>query len=331
MKNTLADSYAQALAELEGDDFQAEICARFGSVILGFQQVPAAPQGDGGLDGLSHDGQHGYCCYGPEHNAFKKNAERVSAIASKFTDDLRRLFELTTLKGKLVHADNAELGTILPSGQRLLQVTLVVNWFEDHRVIGRILTKVAEFKKASQCRFVDPDLKVVILGPKELANAYPVDEFALGRVRQRKFVETVEAIAHVVAIGDPRSFDYKMDVLRELCPDQAENIATLAEHLRSDWRTALAFERTLGDTAPTLHQALERSRKQIAMRVISLMLSSVEPWTQLHPATEIAEKLLAADFGAPYGPLIPMVASGEVARLIGECPIGWQKRAASDA
>ncbi len=88
MINTITDNYAQAIAELEGDAFEAEVSARLASVILGFQQVPASPHGDGGLDGLSHDGQHGYCCYGPKHDAFKRNAERVKAIVGKFTDDL---------------------------------------------------------------------------------------------------------------------------------------------------------------------------------------------------------------------------------------------------
>jgi hypothetical protein len=171
MTNNLADNYAQALAELEGDAFEAEVCARLESVILGFQQVPSAPQGDGGLDGLSHDGQHGYCCYGPERDAFKNSNQRVAAIVAKFTDDLRRLFELTTKGKNLIHAENVALGTILAQGQRLVQIKLIVNWFNDHRIIGRIGTKVNECKNASQFRYIDPNFQVVIVGPKELAIA----------------------------------------------------------------------------------------------------------------------------------------------------------------
>lgn len=327
MKNSIADNCAQSLADLEGDAFQAEVCALLASVVLGFQQVPATPHGDGGLDGLSHDGQHGYCCYGPERDAFKRNDARVAAIVAKFTDDLRRLFELAPKVKNLVHAENAELGTILPKGQRLLHIKLIVNWFNDHRIIGRIGTKFAECRKASQCRYVAKNVQWDIVGPKQLANAYPLDELTLSRVQQRRFVERIEQTAQAVAIEDPKTFELKMDVLRELRRDQAAGIDLLAESLRSDWRTALALERLLGDTAPTLHQALELGRKQIATRVTTLMLSSNEPWTQLNRATEIAQQTLGSDFGFLYGSLVPTIASGEIARLIGECPIGWKKGA----
>jgi len=327
MKDTIVDTYARSLAELEGDAFESEVCARFTSVILGFQMVPATPHGDGGLDGLSHDGQHGYCCYGPQHNAVKTNKERVDDIVEKFTADLRHLFELETQGKKLVHKENTELSTILPKGQKLVYIKLVVNWFESHRIIGRIGTAVAACKKASQCRYVDVNVQVAIVGPKELARLYPVDEITIARVRHWKFVEKIQQNAQSLAIDNPKDFDLKMSVLSEILPDHSAAIATLADNFRSDWRTALALERELGDTAPTLHHALERGRQQIATRVTTLMLGSNQPWTQLDRATEIAKETLEKDFGTLYGSLVTTVATGEVARLIGECPIGWKKGA----
>jgi hypothetical protein len=144
MGSSLAGEYAESLASLEGDDFQREVCARLEGVFLGFQVVPAKPQGDAGLDGFSHHGERGYCCYGPEHDSFKTNKRRESAIVEKFAGDLRRLFELDVKNGKLVHKDSPEMGTILPKGRRLKHIELVVNWFESHRVLGPILTRVDE-------------------------------------------------------------------------------------------------------------------------------------------------------------------------------------------
>ncbi|MEK9134047.1 MAG: hypothetical protein AAB333_04220, partial [Pseudomonadota bacterium] len=170
------------------------------------------------------------------------------------------------------------LATILPKGQRLQSIKLIANWFDSHRVIGPILTKVRDYKVASLCRYVDEDLTVTVVGPKELANEYAVDEIAVVRARQHAFIERVQQAAGTLPITDPRDFDAKMEVLREVRPDQLAAIGGLADGLRSDWRTALAFERELGDTIPTIHQALEGARLRILTRVAALMLASVEPW-----------------------------------------------------
>jgi hypothetical protein len=69
---SLINEYARTLSQLTGDDFQEEVCTRLQTVILSFQTIPPKPQGDAGLDGISHDGEHRYCCYGPEHDEFKK-------------------------------------------------------------------------------------------------------------------------------------------------------------------------------------------------------------------------------------------------------------------
>lgn len=321
----LTDEYARTLAALAGIGFQVEVCTRLRSVILGFQDVPAKPQGDAGLDAISHGGERGYCCYGPEHDAFKTNKGRESGIIKKFSADLRRLFELDTKNRRLVHKENRELSTILPPGQRIKHIKLIVNWFESHRILGPILAKVAEYKNASACRYVDPDVTVVVIGPKQLADDYAVDELTIARARQHAFVEKVQKNADMLTIEDPKDFDWKMNVLLEIRPDQPGAVKAIADGLRSDWRAALAFERELGDTLPTLHLGLEVARRQIATRVAALMLSSNEPWTQLASASDIARGILETDFGRLYGILLPTVASGEVARLIGECTVSWQK------
>jgi len=115
--------YEQSLEALSGNEFQDEVSAYLQAVIIDFQTVPASPQGDAGLDGFSHHGERAYCCYGPEHNAFKKNKEREDAIVEKFKGDLRRLYEVDTDGKKLVFCENKEIETILPEKRKIKHVS----------------------------------------------------------------------------------------------------------------------------------------------------------------------------------------------------------------
>ena len=211
MPITLTEEYSRALAALEGAEFQAEVTARLATVIIGFQTIPSKPHGDAGLDGLSHNGTRGYCCYGLEHNGFKNNRSREQAVIKKFAGDLRRLFELETKGSTLVHKDTSELPTILAPGQQLRHVDLITNWFESHRVIGPIAAKLNEYKKASLCRYVSPDASVVVAGPTDLANRYAVDEVTILRASQRAFIRRVHEMAQATSIDDSKGFDEKIE------------------------------------------------------------------------------------------------------------------------
>lgn len=321
----LIQEYAESLAALMGNDFQSEVCARLQSAILGFQTVPAKPHGDAGLDAFSHDGQRGYCCYGPEHNAFKNDHQRGKNIVEKFKADLRRVCELDFKKGKLVCRESPEMATILPNGRKLKHVDLLVNWFESHRVLNPILSSFAEYRAASTCRYVEATATAVVVGPKELANRFAVDAETIMRARQRIFFQRVQQAAQAVNITDPKDFDFKMALLREIRPDQLAAIQSLTEQFRTNWRMALAFERELDQTLPNLHRTLEDARMRILTQVSQLMVQSIEPWRELTLASEIAQKILERDFGNQYGSLLTDVSSGEIARLIGECPVSWEK------
>ena len=135
---SLFEEYAERLAELSGIEFQDEVCARLYHSILGFQTVPSKPQGDAGLDGFSHGGKHGYCCYGLENNPLATNKQRENAIVKKFKSDLRRLFELEPKNKKLVHTESPEMSKILPKGTKLEYIELIANWFDSHRVLVQL-------------------------------------------------------------------------------------------------------------------------------------------------------------------------------------------------
>jgi hypothetical protein len=85
---SLKVEYEHALSLLTGDAFQEEVSVRLATNILSFQYVPRKPHGDGGLDGLSHDSERAYCCYGPEFSSFKTAKELTADIVEKFKSDL---------------------------------------------------------------------------------------------------------------------------------------------------------------------------------------------------------------------------------------------------
>jgi len=327
---SLIDEYAASLECLTGVDFQAEVCARLQTFIIGFQTVPSKPQGDAGLDAFSDHGRRAYCCYGPELSTYKNDKERVDAIVDKFRSDLRRLYELEFNKRVLQHCDSPEMETILPKGRKIGQIELLVNWFESHRVISPILTSAEDYEKVSQRRYVELNATVIVVGPKDLANRYAVDEVAIARARQRVFLQKIQQKAQSVVLTSTAKFDEKKEILKEMYPEQVEAIDALWILLQNSWRMALAFDQELDDTLPNLHRDLEANRARILQRVLMLMLSSPAPWDQLLRSTEFATEILRKDFDALFGTMVEDLSNGEVARLVGECPIGW-KRAASHA
>ena len=170
MSYDLNFEYEQSLAALSGNDFQVEVTTRLQGLIIDLQPIPASPYGDAGIDGISHGGQRAYCCYGPQQNVFKQNKDIERAITQKFKEDLRRIFELDLERNKLKHCENVEISTILPDGQKIQHIELLVNWFQSHRILNPILTAVTEYASASKCRYVEKTVSVKISGPKELAN-----------------------------------------------------------------------------------------------------------------------------------------------------------------
>jgi hypothetical protein len=317
--------YSHSLSQLTGDPFQEEVCVRLGRVILSFQPIPRKPQGDGGLDGLSHDGEHAYCCYGPEYDPAKKPRDLVDAIVDKFKEDLRKLFELDTNGTKFVHKENKEIATIVADGTTIKHIKLIVNWFESHRLIGPINTALKKYRKASACKYVDRAASVVIWGPKEFAGAYVVDEDSILRIRHSTLLREVKSAAETVNIADPTTFEAKIAALKTICPTHQEpTIEGMREQFLTDWRMSLAFEQKLDSSLPTLHQALEADRLRIAQQVRHLMISSQRPHAELARAEQIANDLLANDFRTFGSILLGTISSGEIARLMGDCLIAWE-------
>jgi hypothetical protein len=324
MAFNLVERYASLLSSLVGSAFQTEVSARLNSVMTGVQVVPQYPQGDGGIDCLSHNGSQAYCCYGPEPDVAKTDRGRASAIADKFTGDLRRLFELEMKKGRLVHSDNERLPTILAPGVRIRHITLISNWFRSHELIGKLQSALAECVANSQCRYVDPDVTLVVKGPRELASDHAVDEITMVRINQRTFLARVEATASMVAVADAPNFDAKISKLHQLVgPALSDVVDTLADNWRKYWRMALAFEHELDQTVPLHHQALQRARARLVTGVSMMRLTPKGPLDYITPTQDLAKEILMAEFRDTYEWFVDDLAHGETARLVGECTLDW--------
>ncbi len=205
------ETYAQGLAGFTGDAFQAEVVRALQQTFTGdgFQRIPSKPQGDGGLDGLSHGRTRGYCIYGPElgHGPQTQPATLRKKIGEKFKADLRRLLEVELKSTKLVHRDNDSLATLLgdPPTTRLQTIILVVNIFEDKRLIGDLNTAFDRYKRASKKRFVDPKCELVIWGPRDVADNTAVTEQALLRVEHPKLFEAITSVKVEANTHEPPS------------------------------------------------------------------------------------------------------------------------------
>jgi hypothetical protein len=320
------DDYERLIGKLEGNAFQEEVCARLQIMIVDFQDTPAKPQGDGGLDGLSHSQEHAYCCYGPEQDVRKlDNKGLKDAIVDKFSGDLRKLFELEYEKRTLKHAPNDELKTIMGDGRKIKHVQLIVSWFEDHRVIGPLNTNFEKYKAASQLNFVAADATLAVWGPKNLAALGAVDEHTLFRIQNPALIACVQAASAAELVKDGGGdFDAKFDDLKQRRPKSAAKIDGIAQKLREAWAAAIALDNDLSKNSLGLHQVLESVRSSAALSAQVKSMSAPDPYQLIETMHKEVADQLELGFGNRFGPLTPRITQGVVAGLIGECPIDWR-------
>jgi hypothetical protein len=327
MAASLIDAYVKALSELEDLAFQRAIVQRLLVALTSFQSVPAAPQGDGAVDGLSHKGSRAYCCYGLKYDAAKTPKQRSKQIVTKFSKDLQRLFELEPRGKGFVQKENEALLRIFgapPAPEdRIGHVTLIANWFESHEPLGQLRQHAARCAAVSKCRWLRADVDIVLKGPREFADQYGADESTMMWLKHGDLLEKIKDEAASIDVPDGPSFDTKMESAEALIPESTEEVRKFAELLRSDWQWSIAFERRLSDRLPQLHAALEAGRRRLLARV--LMQSPNHPWETITHAQEISEAVFSDDFEPAYGKAIVRdLASGEVARLVGACPLNWK-------
>lgn len=331
----LAEDYARKLALLSGDPFETEVIIALQQTISSFQRVPDKPHGDGGLDGLSHNYSHAYCCYGLELQAGPGTlpAALRKKIADKFKTDLRRLLEVEFRSGRLVEKTNDVLPKVLgdPLSSRITTIVLISNVFEDNRLIGDLRKGFEDYLAASKKRFVDAKCELVIWGPIDFANNMAVSERFLLRVENPwlfEVLKTVEQQAESHEPPDQDKFNEKFDYLVAKNPKALESITALRTTFRLGWSKSILVNQQLAATQPNVHEEFERARKTAATDAhIASSKQGVDPFDLLANAKDGLRLRMAelVNGGLPSSTRDDL-AEAETGRLIGECPLDWRSQ-----
>jgi hypothetical protein len=320
-----SDDYQKLVGKLIGQAFEDEVCARLQSVFVDFQRIPAKPQGDGGLDGLSHGQDRAYCCYGPEQEARKlENQGLKDDIIEKFAADLRKLFELKLERRKLRHTPNNELASIMGEGRRIKNIFLIVSWFESHRVIGPLNTRFDKYKASSQLQFIDKAATLTVWGPKDLSTLGAVDEHTLFRIQNPSLIASVQTASAARLVNGSGDFDAKFDDLKRRRPGLSSSIDGIAQKLREAWAAAIALDNDLSKNSVGLHQTLESVRSNAALSAQVKSMGAPDPYHLIDKMREEVTDEIEKGFGNRFGPLTSRISQGVVAGLVGECPIEWR-------
>ncbi|MDX2089782.1 MAG: hypothetical protein SFX73_18140 [Kofleriaceae bacterium] len=323
--------FLRIMRSLEKQDFEDEVCGFLQRCITDFQTVPANPHGDAGLDGHSHGQTVAYCCYGPEE-ATKSHAGKLkAAIVNKFRDDLRKLFELDTQgsgkAAKLVHCETAEMKTILAAGKKIGTVRLVVSVFDSHQILAPLNEAFSDYLKASKCRYVAKKATMTIWGPKQLALNGAVDDLVIARLQQREIVLRVaNTLSKPTPLITPTSdFDEKFDWIAAQKKGQPDSVARLRDWFRKQWSKAVAVENDFANNAPNLHSALAQAREEATSDADLVSGTTSTPQALLIVMREKLAQRLEQHLGARFpADLRSKLVDGEIARLIGECPVDWR-------
>lgn len=318
--------YANAIARLVGDEFEAEVCRLLQRTFSGFQRVPRKPSGDGGIDGLSHRLTRAYCCYGLDLQPSPATTAKAlrQKIVKKFTADLRRILELDGPKTS--HRDNTVLeGILLPPKVKLETIYLVTNWFETNQLIGDLNGAFNVLLAKSKCRFVAS--QIVIWGPHDLANVGVLDQLTLIRLENPGIVQALhEAYTAPSPVAKEEDFNAKFDALRTLNPKASVAIESLRDDFRSAWGRSLSFDKALSEAVPHVHRSFENARRRIASEARMASLgSTVDPVQLVRDVTDrMARALRELPTAAILEGEIDDLAMAETGRLIGECPLDWR-------
>lgn len=332
---TAEREFAQRLGTLEGQEFQDEVCRFLRRSMNDFQHIPPKPQGDGGLDGLSHNFRVAYFCYGPEQEPSKVKARGLALeIIKKFRNDLRNVFELAAkgrgAKMKLVRAPNAELPTILPSGRKIELIRLIVSVFDTHRILAPLQEALDDCKSASMCTYVDSTASMTIWSPKELATTGVVDDATIFRLEQRELMKVVSAVLAAPPLGtvaqpETSDFDAKFDWIEANTKHRPGAVDNLRAHFMKCWLASIAVENEFANNAVALHQALSGAREDATVDAELESSSQTQAMELIKVMRQKLLERLQQYLGSKLAPdLIRQLADGEIARLIGECPVDWR-------
>lgn len=327
--------YAKKLGNMIGDAFELEVVVALQQTFTGgCQRVPHKPNGDGGIDGLSHNSTRAYCCYGLEMQPGPGTlpARLRQKIVKKFREDLRRILELDIVTRKLVHKQNTVLPGILgdPPIRRIENITLIANVFEDNQLIGDLKGAFAEYLIASRKKFVDPKCEVNIWGPEDVANNASVTEQFLLRIEHPTLFSAIESASSLSQNHEPPNLDKFNEKFNDLAGRVSTNrkgaIDELKTTFKQGWSRSILLNDHLASTLPDLHEEFERVRRRAATDAhIRSNRQGVDPFELVEKARDgLREQMRELVNGGLPSATRDELVDAETGRLLGECPLDWR-------
>ncbi|WP_147443650.1 hypothetical protein [Corallococcus sicarius] len=316
---------ARRLALLEGDDFEVAITGLLANNHQDFQSIPAAPQGDGGLDGLAENFTVGYCCYGIENIDTLAPKAVAKKTLDKFKADLMRILEFNPKKPKkLIPHPNTTLSKVFPAKTKLKHIYLVVNSFKSNTVIGPLNTWFAAIKPNSPCTYMEPACTITIEGPHEITNRLTVTPSYQARLESSLLSKMLnQPTAPTTAPSDLSGFDDKMNVLASV--SNPVRVQALRNNFHQQWLSQLGMLEELNNNHPQAHKRIFATIEAIREEVIVKFLSATPQ--------NLADRLMVfeTDLADRLHTEIPLpkqdaqrFARRVTAQLVGECDIDWR-------
>lgn len=327
--------FIKAISLLTGQDFEdCVVAALQQSLEGGCQRVTAISGGDGGIDGLSHNHQRAYCCYGLDTQPRPSTTSKALAgkVSEKFKEDILRILELGPRDEGLPRKDNDILEKVLDtsSPDKIKCIVLVTNAFYESSVIGTLKRAFIAFCKKSTMRFVDPKCDLMVWGPEDLArnivitpqNLLRVQDPALFRVLTEFDTDTE---APPQDLHD--AFYSKFECIIEANPSTSDIISEIRDDLRKLWQNGIALDNRLAANMPSIHEEFSRARRVSAREAL---IKSARHWQDpidlLETCrAELQRTLASTSLGLAPSSILRELADAEVGRLIGECPLRWRK------
>lgn len=295
-----------------------------------FQTVPRTP-GDGGLDGISDNNSIVYCCYGLDLKSIRDNKAQRSKVVSKFKEDINKIFEVKTVKGKFAVEENKTLAGVLgkQSKNSIKIIKLICNWFEDNTVIGTLRDHFIEAGKASKNRFIAANCSLVFIGPKEVVRDFSISSEIRLQLKNPVLAKimtdiTQNNIGTVPVPSSTSEFDSKFNAIFEKNKSKTTAVQGVKDVMFDDWKKHISFQLKLEENQPSSAKALTSIITEATKQAQKLSISGKSPTEVIDSLKDDLKSRIKSKFKDFPDEHVEKTADYVVASLVGTCPLDWR-------
>lgn len=185
----------------------------------------------------------------------------------------------------------------------------------------------------SSRRYVSDECELTILGPRDLALEAGVDEQTLFHLENPAFhalfEETSEDEEAFLAENAVEDFQAKFDYLAPLGSSsvQAKRVNSLRSAYHRAWMKSIVRDTHIANSFPEVHRKIERIRATVVTDAHRESMRNIENAAELISRVESAvRERIEREFGEQLPEYILRdLGEGELARLIGTCPLDWRQ------